>query len=70
MGFLNYNGPFNQFLSKMMQLIILNLAMILFSIPLVTCGAVITAGHYAALKICRGEGYVIPNFWESFKEKF
>lgn len=68
MGLFNYDSGIMRFLSRMADLVVLNLLMIVFSLPIVTTGAAITAGHYAALKIRRGEGYVFRNFWKSFKE--
>lgn len=64
----NYDGPLMSGLGKLADLIILNLLTLLFCIPIVTIGASITAAHYVALKIRRGEGYVVKNFWKSFKE--
>lgn len=68
MRFLNYDGPVMSGLGKIADLIILNLMTLLFCIPVVTIGASVTACHYVALKIRRGEGYVLRNFWKSFRE--
>lgn len=64
----NYDGPIWGSLGKLADLVVLNLLTLLFCIPLVTIGASLTAAHYVALKIRRGEGYVWKNFWKSFKE--
>ena len=69
-GLFNYDGPLFTFLGKMTDILILNVLMIIFCIPIITIGPAITAGHYAALKIHRGESYVVRNFWKSFKENF
>ena len=69
-GFLNYDSPLMSGLGKLADLIILNLLTMIFCIPIVTIGASLTACHYVALKIKRGEGYVIKNFWKSFRENF
>lgn len=66
----NYDSPLMSGLGKLADLIILNLITLLFCIPVVTIGASMTACHYVALKLHRGEGYVIKNFWKSFKENF
>lgn len=66
-GFLNYDGELFTALGKIADLILLNALTILFCIPVVTVGSSLTACHYVALKIRRGEGYVIRNFWKSFK---
>ncbi len=69
-GIFNYDGPIMSFLGKMADLILLNIIMIIFSLPIITIGAVQTAGHYAALKLKREEGHVFQNFWKSFKMNF
>lgn len=68
MSLFRVDNPVIQLLGKLMQLVLLNLLMLLCSLPVVTIGAAITAGHYTALKIRRNEGYVLQNFWNSFKE--
>lgn len=67
-GIFNYDSPLMSGLGKIADLIILNLLTLLFCIPIVTIGASLTACNYVALKIRRGEGYVVRNFWKSFKE--
>lgn len=69
-GLFNYDGTIMSFFGKLADLIWLNVLMIIFSIPIVTIGAVQTAGHYAALKLKRDEGHVFQNFWKSFKLNF
>ena len=48
----------------------MNILIVACCLPIVTIGASFTAGHYTALKIRRNEGYVISNFFSSFKENF
>ena len=69
-GLFNYDGPLFTFLGKMTDILILNVLMVIFCIPIITIGPTLAAGHYAALKIHRGESYVVRNFWKSFKENF
>lgn len=69
-SFFNYDSPLMSALGKLTDLVILNLLTLLFCIPIVTIGASLTACHYVALKIRRGEGYVVKNFWKSFRENF
>lgn len=69
-GLFNYNGYVFSALSKMGDLVILNIITFLFCIPIITIGPALTAAHYAALKIKRNENYVLNNFWKSFKENF
>lgn len=68
MKFLSYDGPVMGFLSKVADLLFLNILTLIFSIPLITIGASVTAAHYTALKIRREEGHVWSCFWKSFKE--
>ena len=67
MKFFSYDGPIMSFLSKVADLLLLNLLTLVFSIPLITIGAATTAAQYTALKIHREEGHVLSNFWRSFK---
>lgn len=58
------------FLGRMVDLMFLNVLSTIFSLPIFTIGTALTATHYTALKIRRGEGHVWSNFWKSFKENF
>jgi uncharacterized membrane protein YesL len=69
-GLFCFDNPMMAFLSKMSDLVLLNLLTLIFSIPIFTIGASVTAAHYAALKILRGESYVVRNFLKSFRENF
>lgn len=69
-GIFNYDGPLFSGLGKVADLVILNFLVLLCCIPIFTIGPAVTAAHYVALKIVRGEGYVFKNFWKSFKENF
>jgi uncharacterized membrane protein YesL len=69
--FFDLDSPMVQALGKMADLMWLNLLVIFTSLPIFTFGAAITAAHYVALKIKRGEeGYVTKDFFRSFKEIF
>ena len=63
-----YDGPIMSFLSRVADILILNVLTLIFSIPLITIGAATTAAHYTALKMRREEGHVLSCFWKSFKE--
>ena len=63
----SYDGPIMSFLSRVADILILNVLTLIFSIPLITIGAATTAAHYTALKIRREEGHVLSCFWKSFK---
>lgn len=65
---LDYENPIFRFMSRLVDLLILNALTLAGCIPVVTIGASITAAHYTALKLHRGESYVWRNFWKSFKE--
>ena len=58
-GFFSYDGLFAKYGGKLWDLIWLNVLTIIFSIPIVTAGAAVTAMHYVELKILRNEEYGI-----------
>ena len=65
------DGPLMQGLSKMADLMILNIIALLCCLPIVTIGASITALYYMALKIVRNEEvYIVKGFLKSFKQNF
>lgn len=71
MKFLDIDGPLIQFLSKLADLMWLNILTILCCIPVITIGASLTALHYMAIKIVRGEeGYITKGFFKAFRENF
>lgn len=58
-------------LSRVADLMILNMLMIACCIPVITIGASYTAMHYVVLKMIRGEdGYLVRGFFKSFKANF
>ena len=65
------DSPVMRFLSRMADLMIMNLVVTICCIPIVTIGASITAMHYVMLKLVRGEdGYIVKDFFKSFKQNF
>lgn len=71
MKFLNLDSPFMRFLSRMTDLLWLNILTIICCIPIITAGASFTAMHYVCLKLVRGEeGYISKDFFKSFKKNF
>ncbi|MBQ7956008.1 MAG: DUF624 domain-containing protein [Lachnospiraceae bacterium] len=65
------DSPLVRVLNKIADLMWLNILTIIFSIPIVTFGASLTAAHYVALKILRNEeGYIAREFLKSFKTNF
>ena len=69
--FFNMDGPVFTFLSKMADLLILNLLFIVCSIPVITIGASLTAMSCVSIKMKDGlEGYVWKTFLKSFRDNF
>ncbi len=64
-------GPLISFLNKATDLVVLNFIYIICSIPLITIGASTTALYYVTLRMAKNEeGYIIKDFFRSFKENF
>lgn len=71
MKFFNLDSPFMQGLSKMADLMWLNILTLICCLPIVTIGASMTAMNYMALKIVRDEEcYITKGFFKSFKQNF
>lgn len=71
MGLFNLDSPLMQFLSKVADLLLLNMLALLCCIPIVTAGASLTALNYMALKMARNEEcYIARGFFKSFRENF
>ena len=67
--FFNANNPLMRFLSRMVDLVVLNILTILCCVPLVTAGASLTAMNYVALHQVRGdETYIRKMFIKSFRQ--
>lgn len=65
------DSPLMRVMSKIADLFILNLLVIITCIPIVTIGASLTAMHYVLIKMSRNEGtYVTEMFFRSFKDNF
>lgn len=65
------DSPIMRFLSRMADMIILNLLVMVCCIPIITVGAAFTAMHYVLLKMVRDEeGYLIRGFFKSFVQNF
>ena len=71
MNIFEEGSPFQRFLNKMADLLILNIITLLMCLPIITAGAALTAMHYVLLKMVRGEeGYILRSFFRSFKREF
>lgn len=67
----NLDSPVFRSLSRIADLIYLNILTLLCCIPIVTAGASMTALNYVVLKMVRNEeGYLTRSFFKSFKENF
>ena len=70
-GVFSYDGPFSQFVGKLIDLVLLSFLWLIFSIPIITIGASSTALYYACRKVLTlDEGGVWVCFWGSFKQNF
>jgi len=65
------DGKFFTFMSKVADLIILNIIYCLCCIPIITIGPATTALYYVTLKMVKNEeSYIIKSFFKSFKLNF
>jgi uncharacterized membrane protein YesL len=68
---MSLDGPVMKFLSKVADMMILNLLVLFCSLPIITMGASLTAMHYVALRVVRNEeSYITKDFFKSFKMNF
>ena len=70
MGFMSPDSAFMRGLSNTVDAIWINLLMIITSIPLITIGAALTAGHDAARRVAIAEGHVTANYFKAFRANF
>ena len=71
MNFFNLDSPFMRFLTKMADLIILNILYMICCIPIVTIGAASTALYTVSMKAVKNEeSYIIRGYFKAFKENF
>ena len=71
MKILDIDGPLMQTMGKIADLMWLNILTLVFSLPIVTAGAALTALHYMALKIVRNEEcYITKEYFRAFKQNF
>ena len=66
----NMDGPVFRFLSRLADLMLLNVIFIICSLPIITIGASVTAMSYVSLKMKDDEGDVVRSFFKSFKQNF
>ena len=71
MKLFNLDSPVMVFLTKVDNLMILNLLTIICCIPIITVGPAVTALYYVTIKMARGdEPYIVKSYFKSFKENF
>ncbi|MBQ9392680.1 MAG: YesL family protein [Oscillospiraceae bacterium] len=63
-----YDSPLFSFVNRIADLVWLNVLTVLGCLGVVTAPASLTACHYAARKLLRGESYVTANFRKAFRE--
>ena len=69
--FFDSGNPVMKFLARLVDLAVLNIFTLVYSLPLVTAGGAMAAMNYVLLHLVRGdETYVIKMFKKSFKENF
>ncbi|MDR0220271.1 MAG: DUF624 domain-containing protein [Lachnospiraceae bacterium] len=70
-GFFSLDSPAMVFLSRVADLMLLNLLVMVMCLPVITIGPTLTAMHYVLLKMARKEeGYLFGPFMKSFKANF
>lgn len=67
MKLLSIDSPLMRFFSKVADIMLINLLFILFSLPIVTVGASLTAMYSCFLSTGENESITIKRFWTSFK---
>jgi len=71
MQIFNLDSPVMRFLTKLADLMILNLLFILCCIPIITIGPSITALYSVTLKMVKNEeSYIAKSFFTAFKDNF
>ena len=71
MHFFDPDSPLMNGLSRMTDLVLLNLITLAACLPVFTAGASLTAMHFVLLKMVRGEeGYIVRDWVKSFKQNF
>lgn len=71
MRFFDYDGPFNQFIMKMVDLFLLSILWFITSTPIITIGASTDALFFAINKVIRQEeGGVWKTYWRAFLRDF
>ena len=68
-NFFNPDNSLMIFMANLTDIILLNAVCIICCLPIITIGPAITALHYVTLKMTKNqEGYIIKDFFKSFRE--
>ena len=71
MSFFSLDSKFSQIMSRVFDLMMLNIIFLIMCIPIVTIGANFTAMYYVTLKMIKNEEtYIFRTYWKSFRENF
>ena len=71
MSFFSLDSKFSQIMSRVFDLMVLNIIFLIMCIPIVTIGANFTAMYYVTLKMIKNEEtYIFRTYWKSFRENF
>ena len=70
MKFLSPDSGFMRGLSDAVDAIWINILMLVTSIPIITIGAALTAGHDATRRTLSGEGTATRNYFAAFRSNF
>lgn len=69
--FFSLDSPMMALLSRLADLMLLNILVLIMCIPIITIGPTITAMHFVLFKMVRKEeGYVFAPFFKSFRQNF
>ena len=70
-NFFNMDSPFFAFMSRLADIVILNLLYIICCLPVFTVGAATSALYYQVMKMSKNEeSYVFRSFFKAFRENF
>ena len=74
MRLFDLNSPLMVALGKLADIIICNIMFCLFSLPVITIGASLTALYHCMQELIyddeRDEGMIIREFWQAFRQNF
>lgn len=71
MSLLRWDSPFWQAVTVCTYYVLLNIICLIFSIPVITAGAAISAKYYVGMKLARKEEvYLLKDYMKAFKSNF